>query len=87
VISANNNVGAQLAARQVAYIFPYFATADWVVVDTQHPFFYDKENEKMHSLALGRLVTDPDFQSVYAKDGVYVFKRVGETSGASTPPN
>jgi hypothetical protein len=33
----------------------------------------------MHSLALGRLVTDPDFQSVYAKDGVYVFKRVGGT--------
>jgi uncharacterized membrane protein len=84
VISANNNVGAQLAARHVAYIFPYFATADWVVVDTRHPFFYDKENEKMHSLALGRLVTDPDFQSVYARDGVYVFKRVGagETSGS-----
>ena len=89
VVSANNNVGAQLAARRVAYIFPYFATADWVVVDTQHPFFYDKENEKMHSLALGRLVMDPNFQSVYAKDGVYVFKRVGaggtSGSGAQTP--
>jgi uncharacterized membrane protein len=84
VISANNNAGAQLAARRVAYIFPYFAAADWVVVDTQHPFFYDKENEKMHSLALGRLVTDPDFQSVYAKDGVYVFKRVG-AGGAAGP--
>ncbi len=77
VVSANNNAGAQLAARRVAYIFPYFAKADWVVVDTQHPFFYDKEDEKMHSLALGRLVTDPNFQSVFAKDGVYVFKRVG----------
>ncbi len=89
VISANNNVGAQLAARRVAYIFPYFATADWVVVDTQHPFFYDKENEQMHSLALGRLVTDPNFESVYAKDGVYVFKRVGDGadsgSAAETP--
>ena len=60
VVSANNNAGAQLAARRVAYIFPYFAKADWVVVDTQHPFFYDKEDEKMHSLALGRLVTDPE---------------------------
>jgi uncharacterized membrane protein len=89
VVSANNNVGAQLAARRVAFIFPYFATADWVVVDTQHPFFYDKENEKMHSLALGRLVMDPNFQSVYAKDGVYVFKRVGaggtSGSGAQAP--
>jgi len=89
VVSANNNVGAQLAARRVTYIFPYFATADWVVVDTQHPFFYDKENEQMYSLALGRLVMDPNFESVFAKDGVYVFKRVGaggtSGSGAQAP--
>jgi uncharacterized membrane protein len=86
VVSVNNNVGAQLAARRVAYIFPYFGRADWVIVDTQHPFFYDKENEEMHSLALGRLVLDPDFQSVYAKDGVYVFKRVGSGgTGTQTP--
>jgi hypothetical protein len=89
VISANNNVGAQLAARRVAYIFPYFAKADWVIVDQKHPFFYDKENPQMHSLALGRLVLDPNFQSVFAKDGVFVFKRVGaggaQAPGASTP--
>ena len=84
VVSANNNAGAQLAARRVAFIFPYFAKADWVVVDTRHPFFYDKEDERMHSLALGRLVTDPDFRSVFAKDGVYVFKRVG-SGGVAVP--
>jgi uncharacterized membrane protein len=85
VVSVNNNVGAQLAARRVAYIFPYFAKADWVIVDQKHPFFYDKEDERMHSLALGRLVLDPDFQSVFAKDGVFVFKRVGAGSGAQKP--
>ncbi len=84
-VSANNNAGAQLAARRVAYIFPYFAGADWVVVDQRHPFFYDKEDQQMHSLALGRLVLDPNFQSVYAKDGVYVFKRIGAAGGAQTP--
>jgi hypothetical protein len=83
-VSANNNVGAQLAARRVAYIFPYFAAADWVIVDQKHPFFYDKEDEKMHSLALGRLVLDPNFRSVFAKDGVLVFERVGAGEGA--PP-
>jgi uncharacterized membrane protein len=77
VVSANNNVGAQLAARRVAYIFPYFARADWVIVDTRHPFFYDREDEAKHSLALGRLATDPRFRSVFAKDGVYVFERAG----------
>lgn len=88
VVSANNNVGAQLAARRVAYIFPYFAKADWVVVDTMHPFFYDKEDEALHSLALGRLVTDPAFESVFAKDGVYVFRRVGagEATGPAASP-
>ncbi len=85
VVSANNNVGAQLAARRVAYIFPYFAKADWVIVDQRHPFFYDKEDEKMHSLALGRLVLDSEFRSVFAEDGVFVFKRVGAGSGAQTP--
>ena len=85
VVSANNNAGAQLAARRIAYIFPYFAKADWVIVDQKHPFFYDKEDEKMHSLALGRLVLDTDFRSVYAKDGVYVFKRIGAGEGSPTP--
>ncbi len=86
VVSVNNNAGAQLAARRVAYIFPYFAGADWVIVDTKHPFFYDKEDERMHQLALGRLVLDSNFQSVYAKDGVYVFKRVDAGAGGVTAP-
>ena len=81
-VSVNNNAGAQLAARRVAYVFPYFAGADWVLVDQKHPFFYDKEDEQMHQLALGRLVLDNRFVSVYAKDGVYVFKRVGADAQA-----
>jgi uncharacterized membrane protein len=90
-VSANNNAGAQLAARRVAYIFPYFADADWVIVDQRHPFFYDKEDQALHSQALGRLVLDPDFRSVFAKDGVFVFKRVdagdGATPGATASPS
>jgi uncharacterized membrane protein len=90
-VSANNNVGAQLAARPVAYVFPYFAGADWVLVDERHPFFYDKEDTKMHQLALGRLVLDNRFKSVFAEDGVYVFKRIGAEpvvpSGAGAVPS
>jgi uncharacterized membrane protein len=84
-VAANNNAGAQLAARRVAYIFPYYADADWVIVDQRHPFFYDKEDETLHSLALGRLVADPNFRSVYAKDGVLVFERVGISDGVLAP--
>ena len=80
-VSVNNNAGAQLSARRVVYVFPYFAGADWVLVDEKHPFFYDKENTQMHQLALGKLVLDNRFVSVYAKDGVYVFKRVAPNPG------
>lgn len=82
-VSVNNNAGAQLAARRVAFIFPYYAGADWVLVDQRHPFIYDKEDAKLHALVLGRLTLDPNFRSVYAKDGVVVFKRVGLGDGAS----
>jgi len=85
-VSVNNNAGAQLAARRVAYIFPHFADADWVLVDQEHPFYYDKEDELLHSQALGRLVLDGRFISVFAKDGVYVFKRVDAADGAPPAP-
>ena len=83
-VSANNNAGAQLAARRVSFIFPYFEGADWVVVDTQHPFYYDREDQVLHAQALARLVLDQSFRAVFAKDGVYVFKRTG--AGAAGVP-
>ncbi|NLE23513.1 MAG: DUF2079 domain-containing protein [Actinobacteria bacterium] len=86
-VSANNNAGAQLAARRVAYIFPYFEGADWVIVDQRHPFYYDKEDEALHAQALGQLVLDRRFQSVYAKDGVLVFKRVDAAGEPESPPD
>ena len=84
-VSVNNNVGAQLAARAVSYVFPYYATADWVIVDTRHPWFYDKEQTVLHEQALARLVLDRDFQNVFAQDGVYVFKRIAPGPGVTTP--
>jgi uncharacterized membrane protein len=93
-VSVNNNAGAQLAARRISYVFPSYTGADWVLVDTRHPFFYDKEDTVQHQIALGKLVLDPSFQNVFAQDGVYVFKRVtpagtgpggSSTDRASTP--
>jgi uncharacterized membrane protein len=81
-VSANNNAGAQLAARRVSYVFPYYAGADWVIVDERHPFIYDKEDAHLHQAALAGLVLDRDFQRVFTKDGVYVFKRVAGSGAA-----
>ena len=83
VVSVNNNAGAQLAARRVSYVFPTVADADWVLVDERHPFVYDRENVALHRLAVGELVRDRRFESVFAGDGVRVFRRV-ETGGS--PP-
>ena len=47
-----------------------------MVVDEEYPFFYDHEDPRLHQAALGRLVLDPHFRSIFARDGVYVFKRV-----------
>jgi uncharacterized membrane protein len=76
-VSVNNNVGEKLSARPVVYTFPAIAGADWVVVDVRHPFVFDKPNAAQHQQALARLVLDRNYLNVYAKDGVYVFKRVG----------
>ena len=74
-VSANNNAGAQLAARRVAYVFPYYDAAEWVLVDERHPFVYDKENQAVHAHALRNLMLDDRFHSVFSMDGVHVFRR------------
>jgi len=84
-VSVNNNAGEKLSARPVVYTFPYYAGAGWVVVDTMHPFVFDRPNVQLHQQALGRLVLDKNYLNVYAKDGVYVFKRVGPKE-TSAPP-
>lgn len=76
VVSVNNNAGAQLASRRVSYVFPYYAAADWVLVDERHPFFRDREEAPRHRQALNQLEQDPDFRSIFERDGVQVFRRV-----------
>ena len=74
-VSANNNAGAQLAARRVAYVFPYYDAAEWILVDERHPFVYDREDAAVHAQALRDLMADDRFHSVFSMDGVHVFRR------------
>ncbi|HJW74560.1 MAG TPA: DUF2079 domain-containing protein, partial [Thermoleophilia bacterium] len=75
-VSAGNTPGSQLSDRRVIFTFPYMDEAEYIVVDEKRPFWFDKPNPPLHSQALGQLVLNPAYQSVYALDGVYVFKRV-----------
>lgn len=74
-VSVNNNAGAQLAARRVAYVFPYYDEAEWVLVDERYPFVFDRQSPDAHSQALRDLALDDRFRVVFSRDGVYVFKR------------
>ncbi len=85
-VSVNNNVGSHLSARRVVYVFPEYEGADYVVVDETRPGFYDRINEQLHQAALGRLVLDPRYQSVFARDDVVVFRRVGAGDAAPASP-
>ncbi|MEZ5125505.1 MAG: DUF2079 domain-containing protein [Thermoleophilia bacterium] len=75
IVSANNNAGAHLAARRVAYVFPYYENADWVLVDERHPWVFDKEDPAAYVQALQALRVDPRFALVFSEDGVSVFRR------------
>ena len=90
-VAAENDAGSHLSARRTIYVFPYVDAAEWVVVDERKPFWYDQSGSAMvqvgsqrmtataaHAAALGDLlkqVVGGGYQSVYAVDGVYVFKR------------
>jgi len=84
VVSVNNNVGSHLSARREVYVFPEYAGAEYVIVDETRPGFYDRLNASMHEAVVGRLVLDQRYQSVYARDDVYVFKRVDAGAAPAT---
>jgi uncharacterized membrane protein len=77
LVSAENDAGSHLSARRAVYDFPDIGNAQWVIVDQTNPYVYDHPDAVGHSEALGALVLNQNYQSVYARDGVYVFKRVG----------
>ncbi len=81
VVSVNNNVGSHLSARRRVLTFPAYEGAAYVIVDEKHPAYFDRIDLQRHQNALGKLVLDPRYQSVYARDDVYVFKRVTAPGG------
>jgi hypothetical protein len=48
-----------------------------VITDQTRPFIFDRENRLAYDEALARVLFDARYQSVYARDGVYVFRLIG----------
>jgi uncharacterized membrane protein len=79
-VSTENDAGSHLSARRVVYTFPDVHNAQWVIVDQKNPFWFDHPDAVRHAQAVGALVLNQSYQSVYARDGVYVFKRVANAA-------
>ena len=82
-VTTENDAGSHLSARHTVYSFPYIDHADWVIVDNGNAYVFDQPDGKLHSQALGALVLNPDYTSVFARDNVYVFKKVAGQGGAA----
>ena len=76
-ISVTNGAGGHVSDRRVVYTFPYYEGAEWVITDQTRPFIFDRESRLAYDEALARVLFDACYQSVYARDGVYVFRLIG----------
>lgn len=83
VVSSTNHAGAHLSARRRIYTFPVVRDAEWVLVDRRRPETVIDADEADLDRALAQLARRPDMRRVFAEDGVYVFRREGQTTTTS----
>ena len=78
VVSATNTLGAHLSARRRILSFPLRADARWIAVDATRLSYGDHSSGgRRAKAALTRLRRDQGWRVVFARDGVFVFRRVG----------
>ncbi len=81
-VSVGNYLGARLSERERVLTFPEIQDAEWVVVDQERPYLFDRRAPIGHAAAVERLRTDPRFEVVFERDGVLVFERSAPGRGA-----
>jgi len=74
-VSATNTLGAHLSARKRIFSFPVLREATWVAVDEQRLTYLDSLAPARARPKLAALRHDPGWTSVFAEDGVLVFRR------------
>ena len=81
-LSVSNRPGAHLAARRYLYAVPRVGNAGWVLLDThdlwlpdgQLPALAERTPAQLDAVRQ-RFASSRDWETVYAEDGVYVFRR------------
>jgi uncharacterized membrane protein len=74
-VSASNQLGAHLSARERVYLFPVVADAEWVAIDIGRRAFGIEVGPFEHSVGVATFMTRTDFELVFSDDGALVFKR------------
>jgi uncharacterized membrane protein len=74
-VSATNALGAHLSARKRIFSFPVLEEATWVVVDERRLTYLDSLGPERARPALETLRQDPRWHSIFAEDGILVFRR------------
>ena len=80
-VSSTNRIGSHLSARRYVYSVPVLGRADWVVLDSSDSWIpstggggaADPETLRRLQFSLAR---SPAWKTVFARSGVFVFRRV-----------
>ena len=78
-VSAANRIGGHLSDRRSILVFPSIGTADFVVVDTERADVGDEVKPAEHAVLVEQLRRRADYATIFARDGVLVFRRVKDT--------
>ncbi len=78
-VSAANRIGGHLSDRRSILVFPSIGTADFVVVDTARADVGDEVKPAEHAVLVEQLRRRADYATIFARDGVLVFRRVKDT--------
>jgi uncharacterized membrane protein len=76
VVSATNTLGAHLSARRRFLSFPFVEDASWIAADETQPGYADRYAAIPTATLLAGLRRNPDWQLVFERDGILVFKRI-----------
>jgi uncharacterized membrane protein len=75
-VSASNDLGAHLSARDRILSFPYVQDAEWVAVDERNFGYADRVAPLPAATQTAWLRRNPEWRLVFERDGVLVFRRV-----------
>jgi hypothetical protein len=81
-VTSSNVAGAHLSARRYVNSVPLLGPATWVVVDRSDPWIVTPQSPiltnhpEVVSAFVARLERDPEWESVFDRAGVVVFRRV-----------